>query len=209
MAMSAETDDHRPLSTVLQEVADGPAERITIGELTDGFGGRALGALLLIFGLACTLPLPPGGTTIFGLPLVLLGPQLLFGARAPWVPDRLRRRSVAAADLRKGLPRVLPWLRRAESVSRPRLGFLFGAPGVRAIGLICTLLGLVLIMPIPFGNMLPGAAVSVLALSLVQRDGALLLFGYALSAASAGVLVLAAGVVARVLQQAMALLPIA
>lgn len=207
--MAAGTDDHRPLSAVLQDVADGEEDRITVGQLTDGFGGRALGALLLIFGLACTLPLPPGGTTLFGLPLVFLGPQLLLGARAPWVPERLRRGSVAAADLRKGLPRVLPWLRRAENVSRPRLGFLFGHIGVRAVGLICTVLGLVLILPIPFGNMLPGAAVSVLALSLVQRDGALLLLGYALSAASAGVLVLAAGFVARVLEHAVALLPVA
>ena len=165
--MDADHPDNKPLSTVLQEVADGDADRITVGELTDGFGGRALGALLLIFGLACTLPLPPGGTTIFGLPLVLLGPQLLFGAQAPWVPERLRARSVAAADLRRGLPRVLPWLRRAESVSRPRLGFLFGDLGLRAIGLVCTLLGLVLILPVPFGNLLPGAA---LFRNIVHRE---------------------------------------
>jgi hypothetical protein len=48
--------------------------------------------------------------------------------------------------------------------------------------------------------MLPAAAVSVLSLSLVQRDGLLALVGYALAAASVGVLALAAGVIVRTLQ---------
>jgi hypothetical protein len=134
---------------------------------------------------------------------------LLFGARGVWMPDRLRRRGVDATDLRRGLPRVLPWLRRAENVSRPRLHFLFGDLGQRAIGLVCTLLALVLILPIPFGNLLPGAAVSVMALSLLQRDGALLLLGYGLTLASAGVLVLAAGLIGRGAGGLLALLPFA
>ena len=49
------------------------------------FGGRAIGALLFVFGLICTLPLPPGATTIFGFPLLLLAPQ----RRAP-DPDENR-----------------------------------------------------------------------------------------------------------------------
>lgn len=198
--------DHQPLSAVLRQVAERDEDRISIGQLVDGFGGRALGALLLVFGLACTLPLPPGSTTVLGLPLVLLGPQLLFGARAPWIPQGLRRRGLATADLRRGLPRILPWLERAEAVSRPRLPFLFSRPGERLIGLICSALGLVLILPIPLGNLLPGAAVSVLALALLQRDGALALLGYGLAAASAGLLFLAAGLVSQAAGQVVSFL---
>jgi hypothetical protein len=68
------------------------------------------------------------------------------------------------------------------------------------IGLVCTVFAIVLILPIPLGNMLPAAAVSVLSLSLVQRDGLLALVGYALAAASVGVLALAGGVIVRTLQ---------
>ena len=207
--MPSPTHDPRPLSALLREVADQDDERVSIGQLIDRFGGRALGALLLIFGLACTLPLPPGGTTVFGLPLMLLGPQLLFGARAPWIPQRLRDRGVPTADLRRGLPRVLLWLERAEAVSRPRLHFLFSAAGQRLIGLVCTLFALVLILPIPLGNMLPAAAVSVLSLSLVQRDGLLALVGYALTAASVGVLVLAGGLIAQAAERVLAAVPVA
>ena len=51
-----------------------------------------------------------------------------------------------------------------------------------------------LILPIPFGNMLPAATVGVLSLSLIQRDGVLATIGYALFAASVGVLVMTANV---------------
>lgn len=196
------SDRHQPLSEVLEEIAGAPSERISLNEVSARFGGRALGALILVFGLLCLLPLPPGGTTLFGLPLLLLAPQLVLGARAPWLPQRLRRRTVALEDIRNGLPRVIGWLRRVEAVSRPRLTFFFGGVGQRVIGFVCALLALVLILPIPFGNLLPAAAVTVLALSLVQRDGLLALVGYALAATSASVLVVAAHVIIEIFDRA-------
>jgi len=195
--MSAPHANRQPLSEILREIAEGDEPRISIADLSDRFGGRAMGALLLVFGLACTLPLPPGGTTIFGAPLLLLAPQLAAGRKSPWLPARLRKRSISTADLQKGLPKVLPWLERIEAVSRPRLTFLFGPIGQRLIGVVCTVLALVLILPIPLGNLLPATAVTVLALALVQRDGVLALLGYGLVAASVGVLVFAVGVIAR------------
>jgi hypothetical protein len=191
--------DRQPLSAVLHETIE-DHETISVDVLMTRFGGRALGALLLVFGLLCSLPLPPGGTTIFGAPLVLLAPQLLFGRHSPWLPARLRQRRIETRHLRKGLRRVLPWLKRLEAVSRPRLPVLFSGVGQRVLGLVCTLFAIVLILPIPLGNLLPAAAVSVLSLSLVQRDGALALLGYALTAASVGVLALAGGVIWRTLE---------
>jgi hypothetical protein len=191
----------RPLSALLRELYERDAERISVAELTDHFGGRAMGALLLVFGIACMLPLPPGGTTIFGIPLLLLAPQLLLGKPAPWLPVAVRRKSVAVSDLRAGLPRAVRILQRIEAVSKPRLAFLFVSLGQRLIGAVCTVLAFVLILPIPLGNILPATAVTVLSLSLVLRDGLLALFGYLLALTSAGVLVLAAHLVIAALQQ--------
>ena len=170
------------------------------------FGGRAIGALLFIFGLICMLPLPPGATTIFGLPLLLLAPQLIVGAAAPWLPERIKRRTLTTADLRFGLPKVIPSLRRIEAVSRPRLVFLFSPLGERAIGVVCTILAIVLILPIPLGNIMPALAVSALSFSLVQRDGLIALLGYATAIASASILALAAHVIVSLVQQALSLL---
>jgi hypothetical protein len=193
----AHASDDLPLSAILRAVAEREAPTISIAELTELFGGRALGALLLVFGLICTLPFPPGGTTLFGAPLVLLAPQLIFGRRAPWLPAGVRDRTLSTAHLAAGLPKVLIWLERVEAVSRPRLSVLFGAVGERLIGVVIFALALVLILPIPGGNFLPGVTVTVLSLALVQRDGLLALFGYGLAALSASILVLAAGLIVR------------
>ncbi|HEX7945146.1 MAG TPA: exopolysaccharide biosynthesis protein [Phenylobacterium sp.] len=186
-----------PLSEVLTEIAASDVERISVGELMATFGGRAFGAMLFVFGLACLLPWPPGGTTIFGLPLVLLSPQLIIGARLPWLPNAVKKRTISIADLRKGLPKLIPTLQKAEAISKPRLVFLFGPVGERAIGLLCLVLALILILPIPGGNIPPALAVSTLSFALIQRDGLIALLGYAMVAASGVVLAAFAHIIVR------------
>lgn len=196
-------DSLAPLSELLGEIRSDPPA--TYGDLVDRLGSRAFGAILFIFAVACALPLPPGGSTLFGAPLVLLAPQVAFGARSPWLPRKVRGRALPVEALGHVVDRLLPWLRRIERVSRPRLGFLFGSVGDRLIGAVCTVFALVLILPIPLGNMLPALAVAVLALALTTRDGVLALLGFVLSAASTAVLVIAAGIVMRFLRHVLAL----
>lgn len=213
MSETVETADppanELPLSAVLLDIAGHGEPRISIDDLMQKFGGRAIGALLFIFGLACTLPLPPGATTIFGFPLLLLAPQLIIGGGAPWLPEQVRRRTIATSDLRSGLPKVVPWLQRIEAVSKPRLVILFGRTGERLVGLVCTVLAFVLILPIPLGNILPALAVAVLSFSLIQRDGLIALLGYALAVTSASVLVLAAHIIVRTFQHMWAVVSLA
>jgi hypothetical protein len=192
---------HQPLSTILADIAEAEAPQTTLAELSGHFGGRAIGALLFVLGLACALPLPPGATTIFGLPLLALAAQLTLGASQPWLPDKVKRRPIPAAKLRAGFARVVPWLRRVEAVSRPRLPAMFGPVGQRVIGGVCTVLAVVLILPIPLGNMLPALAVSVLSFSLIQRDGVIAILGHAAAVASAGVLAVAGHIIVKALQQ--------
>lgn len=163
--------------------------RISLGEIIEGVGGRAFGAVLFILGLLNLLPLPPGATTVLGFPLLIVSPQLIVGRRAPWLPASLTRQTVERATLRRFCARAVPILRRIERLSTHRLGFLFGRIGDSAIGVVCGLLAAVLVLPIPLGNMLPAASVAVLGLSLVQRDGVLTLIGYAMAALSAAVLI--------------------
>lgn len=75
---------------------------------------------------------------------------------------------------------------------RPRLTFLASGPGVRAVGVACTLIALVLVLPIPFANLAPAAALGVFALGLSRRDGLVVLIGYGLLALA--FLVIALGV---------------
>lgn len=197
---------HLPLSELLLTVAEGPGGPITLGEIVSHFGPRAFGAVLFVFAMPNLLPLPPGTSTLLGVPLLLIAPQLALGGRKPWIPDRLARQVVDRETIGRVCRRAAPWVKRAEQLTTRRLDLMFGRPGDAAIGIVCTLLSAVLILPIPLGNMLPAAAVSVLSLSLVQRDGVLALFGYALAVLSGGVLVLAANLITRGLSQAVELL---
>jgi len=168
---------------------------LTVGQMLEAFDSRAFGATLLVFGLLNCLPLPPGSSTILSLPILLLAPQIAWGSSAPWLPRGLVEKPLKRDDLRGLFRRITPVLRRLEVVTRPRLGFLFAAGGERFIGVVCTLLALVLVLPIPLGNLAPGATVAVLALALLQRDGLLALLGYLMATASAALLFLSAGVV--------------
>ncbi|MDG2521340.1 exopolysaccharide biosynthesis protein [Caulobacter segnis] len=188
-------EENDRLSEVLQIICDRPEPRVSIGEIMDEFGPRAFGAALLVFSAPNLLPLPPGSSTVLGAPLVLLSPQVAFGAEHPWLPKRVSNQNLRRGDLRGAFGKLIPMLEKVEHVSRPRLEFLFGPVGDRVIGAVCTALALILIIPIPLGNLLPAAAVSAFALGLIQRDGVFALAGYLLTAISACVLVLGASVV--------------
>lgn len=184
------TEVRLPLSAILREISLDPDPTVAVGEIVHRFGRRAFGALLFIFSAPNWLPLPPGSSSFLSVPLVLLSPQVAVGIQSPWLPGFIDDRTMKRSDMRKAVDKLLPTLERIEKVSRPRWGFMFGAVGDRMIGLTCFLLSLVLILPIPLGNMAPAAAIAAFGLSLVQRDGILTLIGYAISGISVGLLIL-------------------
>ena len=159
-------------------------ERISIGDLLTALGDRALGALLFIFAFPNVLPVPPGTSTLLGAPLVFLAAQLMLG-RAPWLPAVVARRSLLHADFAILVRRVAPWLQRAERLLRPRLPWAARPPMEYALGAVCLLLALVLVLPIPLGNMLPALAISLIALAVLERDGLWALAGLVVAVVSA------------------------
>nr|WP_315392696.1 exopolysaccharide biosynthesis protein [uncultured Duganella sp.] len=163
--------DGLALSQLLRQLADDTTrERVAIGDLLLALGDRATGALLFIFAFPNILPVPPGTSCILGAPLVFLAAQLTFGMR-PWLPGLISRRSMARADFQSMVRKVLPWLERAEKVLRPRVRVITVPPCEYVVGLVCLLLAVVLVLPIPLGNMLPALSISLLALGLLERDG--------------------------------------
>jgi len=175
------------LSELLHGLALQPdRERISVRDLIDALGDRALGALMFLFAVPNALPMPPGTSAVLGAPLVFLAAQLMFGRR-PWLPRVLSSRSMAQADFALLVRRIAPWLQRGERMLRPRLGWLARPPLEYAIGAVCLLLAIVLVLPIPLGNVLPALAISLLSLAIVERDGLWVLAGLGVALFSAGV----------------------
>lgn len=185
----------KSLADVIEGFGRDSRPTLTVGEMLEAFESRAFGAMLLVFGLLNTLPLPPGSSTILSLPILFLAPQIAMGADTPWLPRRLVEKPLKRDDLRGLFKRLAPIVRSMELVTRPRLRPMFAPVGERVIGVVCTLLALVLVLPIPLGNLAPGATVAVLALALLQRDGILALLGYLMALGSGALLFVSAHVV--------------
>ena len=161
-------------------------ERVSVRDLIDALGDRALGALLFLFAFPNVLPMPPGTSAVLGAPLVFLAAQLMVG-RGPWLPRLLASRSMSQADFAALVRRIAPWLKRGERMLRPRFSWLARPPAEFALGAVCLVLALVLVLPVPLGNVLPAVAISLLALAIVERDGLWVLAGLAVALVSAGV----------------------
>jgi len=165
-----------PLSQRLAQIVDEHApDRLTFTRLAAQLHGRAWGGLLFIFGGINMLPLPPGTSAFFALPIMIISAQMIFGRASPWFPARLDRRGVTKQELRRLISKM-EWLEvRVERIFRPRLGSLTGSTAARLIGLVCFLLALVAAIPVPLFHVAPAAAIVLFGLALIYRDGALVI----------------------------------
>lgn len=164
------------------------------------FGDRGLGALILVLTLMALLPWPPGGKAVFAVPIILLAFELAFQRNEVWLPRWALRASLSRAAYRSAVSRVMRPIRFVENLTRPRLPILTGPAGEIVMGVLCVLLAVVMALPVPFGDMLPGLAMLFFALGVMQKDGIAVLIGGLWSAATVGYLFLIWRTVAEVVQ---------
>jgi hypothetical protein len=165
-----------PLSQRLAQIADesGP-DRLSFSDLAARLHSRAWGGLLFIFAAINVLPLPPGTSVFFAIPLLIVSAQMVLGRASPWFPARIDRRGVKKAELQRLIDKI-EWLEgRIERILKPRLAKLTGPTATRVIGLACFLLALVAAIPIPLFHIAPAAAIVLFGLALIYRDGALVI----------------------------------
>ena len=165
-----------PLSQRLaQIVAEHGPDRMTFSHLSAQLHARAWGGLLLIFAAINVLPLPPGTSMFFALPLMIVSAQMVLGRTSPWFPARIDRRGVTKQLLQR-LIEKMEWLElRVERIFKPRLASLTGPAATRVIGAVCFLLALIAAIPIPLFHIAPAAAIVLFGLALIYRDGALVI----------------------------------
>lgn len=99
-----------------------------------------------------------------------------------WVRHAVRRRPRGQS--------VIRLLRSVERLTRPRLAVLTGDFADGVIGVLCFLLAVMMALPIPIGDMLPGVTLIIFGLALSQRDGLAVLIGGVGTAACFGYLFL-------------------
>lgn len=197
-ADSTESDAISDRLALLAEQADG--ETVTLGWVLDQLHERAFGLFLLILALPCCIPFLYGIPQIVSLPLVFVAAQIVIGRDVPWLPTKLRQRDIKASSLGDLAERARPWLKRIEALSRPRLGVLTWRPLSQIVGLALLLFSASIMVPLPGTNTVPGFAVVLVSMGLLQRDGILVIVGSLLGTVWIATLIIAGATVATLLK---------
>ncbi len=176
--MDAQSFDEMPISRRLFQLADdAEGDTVTLDWILAQLHERAFGLFLLVLALPCCIPFLYGIPQIVALPLMFVSAQILFGRTSPWLPARLGAREVTKSGLQSLAERARPWLERIEALSRPRLGALTHPPIDRVVGIALVLFSASILVPLPGTNTVPGFAVVIISMGLLQRDGILVLVG--------------------------------
>ena len=183
-----------------QLVIDADGKAVTLSWILAQLHERAFGLFLLFLELPCCIPFLYGLPQAVALPLMFVSMQILLGRRVPWLPQKLAARTVSADGLGTLSRRASPWLKRIEAISRPRLRPLTQAPADRIVGFGLVLFSASILVPLPGTNTVPGIAVVIVAMGLLQRDGLLVLLGAVLGTAWIGTLILAGATLASLIK---------
>lgn len=183
----------RRLSQIFRQMAETAQGRVTVGEIRDAMGDRSFAALLVLFSALNLLPLPPGSTLIFGIPLILVSAQMVMGFRTAWLPQFLVRKSIDADRFRHASARLIPGLERLERLIRPRYWPFARDHADRVIGTVALVLAIAVFLPIPLGNWLPAFSTAIIGLALSERDGIFFGVGVAVGAISLAIIAAVVG----------------
>ena len=176
--MDAQPFEEMAISRRLSKLAeDAKGDTVTLDWILSQLHERAFGLFLLVLALPCCIPFLYGIPQIVALPLMFVSVQILLGRTSPWLPGKLGAREVTKDGLQGLADRAKPWLTRIEAISRPRLAMLTRPPIDRLVGIALVIFSASILVPLPGTNTVPGIAVVIISMGLLQRDGILVLAG--------------------------------
>lgn len=155
----------------------------TVHELVAALKERSLGILLLIMAIpnACLVASIPMVSFVFGFIIILVSIQMIFRYHKIKLPNVIGDKTFSKNQLENILNKYISYLIKIEKYVKMRWLFLTSAIGEIILGIMCLMHGILIILPIPLGNFLPGTALVFLALGVIEKDGLFIFIGYFLS----------------------------
>ena len=170
-----------PTSVQLSRMLDRADDAyVPIGWLIEQLGRRSFGLTLFVMAV---IGLLPGASTIIGLLVAWPAAQMIIGHDVAVLPRMIARRKIAVDRLARLIHIVTPRLAWVERLVRPRWPPPFQATK-RLTGIVMLLLGLTMILPVPFGHIVPAFVIMLLALAYLEEDGIALLIALIAALAS-------------------------
>ncbi|MEM8542562.1 MAG: exopolysaccharide biosynthesis protein [Cyanobacteria bacterium P01_H01_bin.119] len=154
-------------------------DKVTLKDILTLAGERTFGVLFVLLSIPSALPIPaPGYSVPFGVVMLVLAIQLIIGRARPWLPQGWNRSAFDLSQVQGIVKAGIPWLRRIEKISRPRLKYICTSlPGRVIIGCAIALMSISMMVPIPATNTLPAIGIFITGFGLLDDDGAISLGG--------------------------------
>lgn len=179
---------HEPLSQKLAQIleANSNGGGVTIHRLLERTEGRGLYLVVMLLSLPFIVPVSiPGVSTVLGLIIALLCLRLALGL-PPRLPKFLGERPLPPQMERNILTGSVKFLRFVEKLVKPRrTRWMSLRLAVSVNALLMTLMGFLLALPFPpvppLTNALPCYSLILLAASMMEEDGVLIWFAYAMT----------------------------
>jgi len=163
-------------SQILEDLKNSSGSgKISVGAFTEKLSERAYGLIIFIFGLITGII--PGVSIIFSIPIIIIAVQMILSQNRIWLPKWIAKKTFSETLLKAGLKKTIPVLKLLEKFIRPRLDFLTTDLAEKFVAVILIALAMVAFLPLPGFNMVPAAAMCVLALGILEKDGLLILIG--------------------------------
>lgn len=178
------------LSENIREVFLSETGELTVAEVLERSERRGFGFLLMILTLPIALPFtPPGVSTPFAVMTGLLACQMMARRPQPWFPGWVMKKRVKTGDSRF-MQAMRRWAEFFEKFLKPRAQWLYrGGVFQWLVGPIILLASLVMFLPFPLTNSASALAILLIALGLLEEDGAVGLAGVAAAVAGLGLAV--------------------
>ncbi len=171
---------HRRLREAADQLTEGP---VSLAHLARVHGSAMHGTLLVLLATPCVLPIPGIGN-VLGLALMAMALALWRGDDCSTLPRRIAEIELSAQWARRVLTILARAYEWAGRWSRQRLVRLVVVRRRSWLAGNLGLMGGVIFLPIPLGNVLPALAVVLLGLGLALGDGLAVIAGWVVAAAA-------------------------
>lgn len=168
-----------PLPQHLRDAATAlSTERVALQRVVDVHGPVERGTLLVLLAAPCVLPVPGVGT-VLGMAMAVLALAMWRGHPTGNVPQRVADLELSRRWAQRVLGLLANFYALAGHLAKSRLISLAEPSKRSSIAAIAGLMAVLIILPIPFGNLLPALSLIFTGLGLAFRDGVAILLGVA------------------------------
>ena len=168
-----------PLSEILLDLKDQmPNDRVSLSDILTALEDRGFGCMLFLFALPAAVPLPGlGVNVIIALPLLFLTVQQMVGRSSIWLPESMKDKSISKSRFDTTLEKSMPFVRKIEYLTRPRIGFISQGIFRNIIGFFGFVMTLSICVPLPLTNTVPAFGIALMAVGMIMRDGLAVIAG--------------------------------